>query len=43
MMEGVTQNPGGTAYQTAGPPATGILIAGKTGYGAERREQFASR
>ena len=31
MMEGVTQNPGGTAYQTAGPPSTGILIAGKTG------------
>lgn len=31
MMEGVTQNPGGTAYLTAGPPATHILIAGKTG------------
>ena len=31
MMEGVTQNPAGTAYQTAGPPSTGILIAGKTG------------
>lgn len=31
MMESVTQNPGGTAYATAGPPATGILIAGKTG------------
>jgi penicillin-binding protein A len=31
MMEGVTQNPAGTAFQTAGPPATSILIAGKTG------------
>ncbi len=31
MMESVTQNPAGTAYLTAGPPATGILIAGKTG------------
>jgi peptidoglycan glycosyltransferase len=31
MMEQVTQNPSGTAYQTAGPPSTGILIAGKTG------------
>jgi peptidoglycan glycosyltransferase len=31
MMEGVTQDPNGTAYQTAGPPSTGILIAGKTG------------
>src|SRR5215467_11226924 len=31
MMEGVTQDPAGTAYFTAGPPATGILIAGKTG------------
>ncbi|MGI9006720.1 MAG: penicillin-binding transpeptidase domain-containing protein [Streptosporangiaceae bacterium] len=31
MMLGVTQNPAGTAYQTAGPPATGIKIAGKTG------------
>ena len=31
MMEGVTQNPSGTAYATAGPPATNILIAGKTG------------
>ncbi len=31
MMEGVTQNPSGTAYQTAGPPSTNILIAGKTG------------
>jgi len=31
MMESVTQDPNGTAYQTAGPPATGILIAGKTG------------
>jgi penicillin-binding protein A len=32
MMEAVTQNPGGTAYQTAGPPAVGsLVIAGKTG------------
>jgi peptidoglycan glycosyltransferase len=31
MMKSVTQNPAGTAYLTAGPPATGILIAGKTG------------
>ena len=31
MMLGVTQNPAGTAYQTAGPPATQIQIAGKTG------------
>lgn len=31
MMESVTQNPSGTAYQTAGPPSTSILIAGKTG------------
>lgn len=32
MMLQVTQNPGGTAYQTAGPPAVGSLqIAGKTG------------
>lgn len=31
MMEGVTQDPNGTAYQTAGPPSTSILIAGKTG------------
>jgi len=31
MMKGVTQDPNGTAYQTAGPPATSILIAGKTG------------
>ena len=31
MMKGVTQDPNGTAYQTAGPPATNILIAGKTG------------
>jgi penicillin-binding protein A len=31
MMEQVTQNPGGTAYQTAGPPATNIVIYGKTG------------
>lgn len=31
MMKSVTQNPSGTAYLTAGPPATGILIAGKTG------------
>jgi peptidoglycan glycosyltransferase len=33
MMIQVTQNPAGTAYQTAGPPAVGnsIVIAGKTG------------
>jgi penicillin-binding protein A len=32
MMVQVTQNPGGTAYQTAGPPAVGsLVIAGKTG------------
>jgi peptidoglycan glycosyltransferase len=31
MMERVTQDPNGTAYATAGPPATSILIAGKTG------------
>ncbi|HXW44094.1 MAG TPA: penicillin-binding transpeptidase domain-containing protein [Streptosporangiaceae bacterium] len=31
MMLQVTQNPGGTAYQTAGPPATSIVIYGKTG------------
>jgi cell division protein FtsI/penicillin-binding protein 2 len=31
MMEQVTQNPNGTAYQTAGPPATSIVIYGKTG------------
>lgn len=32
MMLAVTQNPGGTAYQTAGPPTVGGLqIAGKTG------------
>jgi peptidoglycan glycosyltransferase len=31
MMKNVTQDRGGTAYMTAGPPATGILIAGKTG------------
>ncbi len=31
MMLSVTQNPAGTAYLTAGPPATGIPIAGKTG------------
>jgi peptidoglycan glycosyltransferase len=33
MMLQVTQNPAGTAYQTAGPPAVGhgLLIAGKTG------------
>jgi len=30
-MNQVTQNPGGTAYQTAGPPATNIIIDGKTG------------
>jgi cell division protein FtsI/penicillin-binding protein 2 len=31
MMKSVTQNPNGTAYQTAGPPSTSIIIAGKTG------------
>lgn len=33
MMLQVTQNPAGTAYATAGPPAVGgsLLIAGKTG------------
>jgi penicillin-binding protein A len=31
MMLQVTQNPAGTAYQTAGPPATNITIYGKTG------------
>jgi penicillin-binding protein A len=32
MMIAVTQNPGGTAYQTAGPPAvSSLVIAGKTG------------
>jgi peptidoglycan glycosyltransferase len=31
MMKSVTQDPNGTAYQTAGPPSTSILIAGKTG------------
>jgi peptidoglycan glycosyltransferase len=31
MMFQVTQNPAGTAYQTAGPPATNIPIYGKTG------------
>jgi penicillin-binding protein A len=32
MMDQVTQNPDGTAYQTAGPPAVGsLVIAGKTG------------
>jgi len=31
MMQNVTQDPSGTAYQTAGPLVTGILIAGKTG------------
>ena len=31
MMLSVTHNPAGTAYLTAGPPATGIMIAGKTG------------
>jgi peptidoglycan glycosyltransferase len=31
MMESVTHNPSGTAYFTAGPPATHINIAGKTG------------
>ena len=33
MMVAVTQNPAGTAYQTAGPPTLGskVVIAGKTG------------
>jgi len=31
MMNQVTQNPAGTAYLTAGPPATSIVIDGKTG------------
>lgn len=31
MMMAVTQQPTGTAYQTAGPPATNIVIYGKTG------------
>ena len=33
MMVQVTQNPDGTAYQTAGPPKVGssLVIAGKTG------------
>jgi penicillin-binding protein A len=33
MMVAVTQNPDGTAYQTAGPPTVGsnLIIAGKTG------------
>jgi len=31
MMLQVTQNPAGTAYATAGPPATNIVIYGKTG------------
>ncbi len=31
MMESVTHNPQGTAFATAGPNATGIDIAGKTG------------
>ena len=31
MMISVTHNPAGTAYLTAGPPATTIDIAGKTG------------
>jgi penicillin-binding protein A len=31
MMLQVTQNPQGTAYQTAGPPTTNIVIYGKTG------------
>lgn len=31
MMESVTHNPAGTAYFTAGPNATSIDIAGKTG------------
>ncbi len=31
MMTDVTHNPAGTAYATAGPQATGLDIAGKTG------------
>jgi len=31
MMKSVTQDPGGTAYRTAGPGATSIVIAAKTG------------
>ena len=31
MMTQVTQNPAGTAYPAAGPPATSIVIAGTTG------------
>jgi peptidoglycan glycosyltransferase len=31
MMTAVTHNPAGTAYATAGPQATGLDIAGKTG------------
>jgi peptidoglycan glycosyltransferase len=31
MMISVTQDPNGTAYTAAGPPVTGIHIAGKTG------------
>jgi len=31
MMTSVTQDPSGTAYATAGPQATSIVIAGKTG------------
>jgi len=31
MMYEVTHNPSGTAYETAGPPATSIPIYGKTG------------
>jgi peptidoglycan glycosyltransferase len=31
MMEQVTQNPAGTAYQTANPNVAGVVIAGKTG------------
>jgi penicillin-binding protein A len=31
MMVDVTQKPYGTAYQSAGPPATSIVIAAKTG------------
>ena len=31
MMTQVTQNPAGTAYPAAGPPATSIVIAGSTG------------
>ena len=42
MMKGVTQNPSGTAYPTAGPPATNIMIAGKTGTAQNGVEQLAA-